>query len=56
MDSFANFSSTPPYYGRQTETFYDEGQGIQGVDGEAARVCRGPFAGQGSARMQGAAG
>jgi hypothetical protein len=28
MDSQADFSSTPPYYGRQNETYYDEGQGI----------------------------
>ena len=32
MDSQADFSSTPPYHGRQNETFYDEGQGIPPIN------------------------
>lgn len=28
MDLYANFSTAPPYYGRETEPYYDEGQGI----------------------------
>ena len=32
MDLLANFSETPPYYGRENETFYDEGQGIPKIN------------------------
>ena len=32
MDSQADFSSTPPYYGRQNESFYDEGQGVPQIN------------------------
>lgn len=32
MGSQADFSSTPPYHGRQNETFYDEGQGIPPIN------------------------
>jgi hypothetical protein len=32
MDNYADFSTTPPFHGRQTETFYDEGQGIPQIN------------------------